>query len=423
MKRYLKRVCDQTLALRLESKGAVLIEGPKWCGKTTTASRQAGSIVYMQDPKSKQQNMRLAQIAPSVLLEGETPRLIDEWQIAPQLWDAIRFEVDQRDVFGQFMLTGSSVPADMDETQHTGTGRISRMRMRPMSLMESEDSSGAVSLRRLFEGDALPVVKADCDIARVAFLCCRGGWPKAIGCSERIALQQAIDYVDAVAEVDISKVDGVKRNPRLARLLMRSYARMVASQGTYVKMRADMKEGGAPISEITFAGYSDALEKLFVIEDLDAWNPNLRSKVAIRNSPTRHFVDPSIAATALGASPGELVNDLETLGLIFESLCIRDLRVYAEALDGTLCHYRDRSGLEADAVIRLRNGSYALVEVKLGGDRLIEEGASSLKSLAARIDTTKMKKPSFLAVVTGVGEYSYPREDGVLVIPITALGA
>lgn len=422
MKTYLKRVCDDILSWRLQTKGAVLVEGPKWCGKTSTAERVAGSVLYMQDPRTRDQNRRLAQIAPDQLLKGATSRLIDEWQEAPSLWDAVRFEVDQRDELGQFILTGSSTPPNLDEVEHTGTGRIARMKMRTMSLMESLDSTGEVSLRSLFAGNPVPVASCDDGLEELAFLMCRGGWPKAAELEGRVALQQAIDYVDAITEVDVSKVDGVKRSPHVARALLRSYARMAASQGSLASMRADLAEAGTEIGESSFLEYVEALRKLFVIEDLQAWNPNLRSKAAIRTTPTRHLVDPSIATAALGATPAALIADLNTMGLVFETLCVRDLRSYADGLDGEVLHFRDKSGRECDAVVRLRDGRYGLVEIKLGGEDLISEGAESLKSIASAIDTTKMPAPSFLMVLTGTGGFSYPREDGVHVVPIRALG-
>lgn len=423
MKRYMGRIYDQVLRDRLDATGAVLIEGAKWCGKTSTAEQLAHSAVYMQDPKTRTQNLQLSELNPDLLLQGGAPRLIDEWQDAPSIWDAVRFEVDHRDEFGQFILTGSSVPIDLDALKHTGTGRIARMKMRTMSLLESEESTGSVSLRALFHGDKPAAQAQEGDLRDLAFLACRGGWPRAIGCTERVALRQAIDYVDAVAEIDISRVDGTKRNPSHTRMLLRSYARMISSQGTLASMQQDLRAAGVDMSQSTFLEYVEALRKLFVIEDLAAWNPNLRSKTAIRTSVTRHFCDPSIAAVALQTGPEELLNDLETFGLLFESMCIRDLRVYADALDGSVFHYRDRSGLESDAVIHLRNGDYGLVEIKLGGDRLIEEGAATLKTLATKIDTTTMHEPAFLMVLTGTGTFSYLREDGVLVVPIRALGA
>lgn len=419
MKEYLPRVCDDLLAFRLRSKGAVLVEGPKWCGKTTTCAQQAQSVLYMQSPESRAQNIRMAELGPQLLLEGDTPRLIDEWQDAPSLWDAIRYEVDRRDEFGQFILTGSSVPVDARKMAHSGTGRIARLRMRPMSLFESKDSSGSVSLKDLFAGER-PIAQAQAGtIEDLAFLVCRGGWPKALGQSRDIALQQAIDYVDAVASVDISRVDGISRSERSARALLRSYARLSSSQGSLESIRTDM--GPSVLGESAFAGYIEALRRLFVIEDLEAWSPNLRSKTAIRTSPTRHFVDPSIATAALGASPADLVADLNTFGLLFESMCVRDLRVYASALDGSVAHYRDKSGLEADAIVHLRNGSYGFVEIKLGGDSAIEQGARSLKTLASKVDQKRMGAPAFLMVLVGLGDFSYCREDGVMVVPVRAL--
>lgn len=420
-KEYMPRLCDNTLKDRLASKGAVLIEGPKWCGKTTTAEQLASSVLYLQDPKMRMQNLRLAELDPALLLEGTTPRLIDEWQDAPSLWDAVRFEVDKRDEFGQFLLTGSTVPPQMEELAHSGTGRIARMKMRTMSLFESNDSLGSVSLADLFEGKQETASSIKQNINSLAYLVCRGGWPKAVHQPEEIALQQAYDYFDAICEVDISKVDSTKRNPIATQYLLRSYARMSSSQCSYETIRQDMNSSGFTLSEPAFQQYIQALNKLFVLEDLPAWNPNLRSKTAIRTSPTRHFIDPSIAAAALGATPQKLVQDLNTFGLLFESLCVRDLRIYAESIGGTVSHYRDKSGLESDAVVSLRDGRYGLIEIKLGGETLIDEGATSLKTLANKIDTTKMPQPSFLMVLTGTGDYAYPREDGVYVAPIPSL--
>jgi uncharacterized protein len=420
VKTYKKRIADQVLLDRLEAKGAVLIEGAKWCGKTTTAVQVAGSIVYMQDPALKEQYKQMAALNPSLLLAGKTPRLIDEWQLIPRLWDAIRFEVDRRDEFNQFILTGSSVPAADMSASHTGTGRISRMRMRPMSLYESGDSNGTVSLRDLFTAREGIAVKSELDIHNLAFLICRGGWPKAVGQSERVALRQAYDYYDAVVASDISSVDGVKRNPQRVKRLMRAYSRFIASDGKLTKIREDMIANDTEaLDEITIASYITALQKMFVIEDLEAWSPNLRSATAIRTSDTRHFVDPSIASSAMGSGPDDLLNDLNTMGLLFESLCVRDLRVFAEALDGTVYHYRDKTGLECDAVVHLRNGTYGLVEVKLG-DTQLQEAVKNLITLSGKIDTTRMKKPSFLMILTGTA-FGYQREDGVYVVPIGCL--
>ena len=363
----------------------------------------------------------LTDMQPSLLLQGATPRLIDEWQIAPKLWDAVRFEVDQRDEFNQFLLTGSSVPPSFTDITHTGTGRIARLRMRPMSLYESGDSTGTVSFASLFEGESMPLSRVDSNIEHIAFLLCRGGWPKAIDQTERIALQQSRDYLDAIVESDISRVDDVQRDSHLARRLLRSYARMESSQAQSAQIAADVRGSAESPSDKTVQSYISALEKIFVLEDMPAWNPNLRSKSAIRTSDTRHFVDPSIAAAALGIGPAGLIKDLETFGLLFESMCVRDFRVYADALDGDVFHFRDRTGLECDAVLHLRDGRYGLIEVKLGGNRLIEEGAANLIKLADKIDTTTMSKPSFLMVATGTGEYSFTRRDGVMVAPIRTL--
>lgn len=421
MKNYLPRIYDSLLQEQLQIRGAVLVEGPKWCGKTTTAAHAAGSVLYLQDPRTKEQNLRLATLAPHALLGGPTPRLIDEWQMAPKLWDSVRFEVDQRGEFGQFILTGSAVPVNMDELAHTGTGRIGRMKMRPMSLFESGDSSGGVSLGGIVNGRELPVVSCADGIESLANLTCRGGWPAALRLSDRLAYKQARDYVDEVCSSDASRVDEVERNPQLVHAVLRSYARMVASQGSIAAMAVDVSASGFSASEKTVRDYVTALTKIFVIEDLAAWSPNLRSKTAIRTAPTRHFVDPSVAVAALGAGPADLIGDLNTFGLLFESLCVRDLRIYADYQDGNVYHYRDKSGLECDAVVHLRNGRYALFEVKLGGDKLINEGAASLKKLASKLDTSRMSAPSALVVLTGTGEFSYTREDGVHVVPIRCL--
>lgn len=423
MREYLPRIYDPLLKKRVRAKGAVLVAGAKWCGKTTTCERLAESAIYLQDPSTKAQNIRLAEIAPLELLRGATPRLIDEWQLAPQLWDAVRFEVDHREEFGQFILTGSAVPPDPKKMSHTGTGRIARMKMRPMSLYESGDSTGAVSLSALFAGEQVPIARSECSLEHMAFLLCRGGWPRAVGLDDESALLQAPDYLDGVINSDVSRVDEKERNPRVTRALLRSYARFSASQGKVAEMLADVNAQGVQASESTVRDYIRALEQIFVLEDLLAWNPNLRSKTAVRTAPTRHFVDPSIAAAALALGPGDLMADLNTFGLLFETMCLRDLRVYADALGGEVYHYRDRSGLEADAVIHLHNGAYGLVEVKLGGESLVDEGAKSLLSLRNKIDVSTTGSPSFLMVLTAVGDYSYYREDGVFVVPLAVLGA
>lgn len=421
MKQYKTRIVDRILREKLESKGAVLIEGAKWCGKTTTASQLAKSILYMQDPEKVRQNIELAELKPSKLLEGEAPRLIDEWQLAPKLWDAIRFEVDQRDAFGQFILTGSSVPADTSKIYHSGVGRITKLLMRPMSLFESGESNGSVSLKQLFEGKLVDGY-ADIDIDHLAFLICRGGWPKALDCSEKIALAQAFDYYTVVVNTDASKVDNVERNPERVERLMRSYARAIASQTNLRSIGQDLASHELKtLSDDTINAYVSALKRIFVIEEVSAWNPNLRSKTAIRTSNTRYFTDPSIGTAALGLGPQDLIQNLHTMGLFFENLCIHDLRVYAESLNGTVYHYRDRNGLECDAVVHLRNGQYGLVEIKLGGDKAIAEGIETLNKLSAQIDTNVMKPPAFKMILTGLGNIAYTQKDGIHIVPVGCL--
>lgn len=419
---YKHRIADGILEKKLRSKGAVLIEGPKWCGKTTTAEQQARSILYMDNPASFESNLQMAEIDPGILLEGDTPRLVDEWQLAPKLWDTMRFEVDHRHQVGQFILTGSAAPSDEESMQHSGTGRFSWLTMRPMSLYESGESNGKVSLSHLFESCENIVATNSLRIDDIAFLICRGGWPFACSLQGDAALAQAFDYVDAVIKKDVSRVDGTNRNITTTRLLMRSYARNQGSQATIGTIVADMMTNDENEIGIKTAGsYLDALRKIFVIEDSEAWNPNLRSKTAIRTANTRYFIDPSIGTAVLGLGPKDLINDLNTMGLFFETLCVRDLRIFADALDGQVFHYRDKSGLECDAVIHLRNGRYGLVEIKLGGDRLINEGASNLLALVDKINTDKMKEPSFLMVLTGTGDFAYRRKDGVYVVPIGCL--
>lgn len=422
MKVYRKRVADDILKRKLEGKGAVLIEGPKWCGKTTTAEQIAASILYMDDPEKKEQNLTMSELNPKRLLKGAVPRLIDEWQLAPKLWDTVRFEVDHRGELGQFILTGSAVPADTKEIAHSGTGRFTWLTMRPMSLYESGDSTGDISLKVLFENTEEVDGTANLSLDRLAFLICRGGWPQAIDMRDEIALDQARDYYDAVVHSDINRADHVQKNPERVKRLMRSYARNQGGQVPNTVIAQDIAANDeSPISEETVASYLDALRKIFVVEDMPAWNPNLRSKTAIRSSDTRYYIDPSIAAAALGVGPTDLLNDLKTFGFLFETLCVRDLRVFADALNGEVYHYRDKDGQECDAVIHLRNGKYGLIEMKLGGDKLIEEGAKSLKAMQEKIDTEKMKSPSFLMVLTGIGDYAYRRHDGVCVVPIGCL--
>lgn len=422
-KEYRQRVVDRVLKRKLEGKGAILIEGAKWCGKTSTGEHAANSVLYMSDPKEVEQNLHLAAINPEVLLRGARPRLIDEWQLAPKLWDAIRFAADHEGKLGLFIMTGSAVPADMSEVRHSGTGRIGWLKMRPMTLWESGESSGEVSLASLFEGNGQISGISNIDLQMLAYVTCRGGWPLACMMKKRdVALDQAFDYVKAVQQRDLSASDGVERDPERVKVLMRSLARNQGSQAPVSTIRQDMATNDIlNLDEDTVASYVKALKRIFVEEDVSAWNPNLRSKTAIRTSDTRYFVDPSIATASLGLGPNDLVNDLNTFGLIFETLCLRDLRVYAEAIDGEVFHYRDKTKLECDAVIHLRNGEYGLIEIKLGGEKLIEEGVKTLNKLEQRIDTDKMRQPSFKMVLTGVGKYAYRREDGILVVPIGCL--
>lgn len=420
---YRKRIADKLLRDKLEAMGAVLIEGPKACGKTTTAEQQAQSTLYMDDPVRNAQYRQMAETDISYLLAGKAPRLIDEWQQVPQFWDAIRFEVDHRKEDGQFILTGSAVPARRDEIRHSGTGRFAWLTMRPMSLWESGESSGEVRLSALFSSDTSLLGHNRLGLDELAFTLCRGGWPKAVDKrSEQAALMQAVEYYESIVRSDISRADGVSRDAERTKRLMRSYSRHQGTQATMSSIWSDVTANAAePVSTDTIAAYLSSLRQIFVVEDMPAWNPNLRSKTAIRTSDTRYFVDPSIATAALGLGPRDLINDLNTFGLLFETMCVRDLRVYADALGGTVYHYRDRNGLECDAVVHLRNGAYGLIEIKLGGDKLIDDGAQTLQALAAKIDTTKMKAPAFRMVLTGVGDYAYRRTDGVLVAPIGTL--
>lgn len=422
MKVYRKRIADELLKRKLAGKGAVLVEGPKWCGKTTTAEQCAASIIYMDDPEKRDQNISMANIKPKKLLEGDVPRLIDEWQIATKLWDAVRFEVDHRDSLGQFILTGSAVPADDEDIIHSGTGRFSWLTMRPMSLYESGESTGTVSLAELFKSPEEIEGIANLDLDRLAFLVCRGGWPQAVNLTGTIALDQAKDYYIGVVRSDISRADGVRKAPERVERIMRSYARNQGTQIPYTTIVEDIEANeGTTIDQETVALYIEALRKIFVVEDSHAWNPNLRSKTAIRTGDTRYYVDPSIAVAALGIGPKDLMDDLKTFGFLFETMCIRDLRVFADVLGGEVLHYRDKTGLECDAVVHLRNGKYGLIEIKLGGEKLIEEGTATLLKLAKKINTDKTKEPAFLMVLTGIGDYAYRREDGVYVVPVGSL--
>lgn len=418
--KYLSRIADKILADRLESSGAVLIEGPKWCGKTRTATEISKSQLYMQDPDKTLSYMKAADTKPSLLLKGETPRLLDEWQMAPVLWDAVRFMVDQRGKTGQFILTGSAVPQD-NVVQHTGTGRISRIMMRPMSLFESNESNGTISLSELFNGKTDIEAFSDLTIEQIAFAIVRGGWPASVEDTKKSALRRAVDYVEAVINADVSRVDNIEKNPVRVRALLRSLARNISTIATIKTIHDDiaMSDTDESISEKTISQYLNALNRIFVTENLPAWNPALRSKTAIRTSPKRQFVDPSIATAIMRLTPERLLDDFNYFGFLFESLCDRDLRIYTEAIDGEVFHYRDSSGLESDAVIALNDGRWAAVEIKLGSKE-IEDAAKHLIELKNKVNTQKMMEPSFLMILTGT-EIAYRRDDGVLVVPLGCL--
>lgn len=417
--RYMHRIADKLLLERLEASGAVLVEGPKWCGKTRTSLEIAKSHLFMQDPDKRSSYLKTADVKPSLLLQGDTPRLLDEWQIAPVLWDAVRFTVDQRGESGQFILTGSAVPQD-NVVEHTGTGRIARLVMRPMSLYESRESNGAISLRDLFEGKKELEEISSLTIEKIAFAIVRGGWPASVLDKEKVALRRAIDYVEAVINKDVSKVDGIEKNPVRVRMLLRSLARNISTFASMQTIADDITMGNEEsLSVKSISQYMNALNRIFVTEDIPAWSPALRSKTTIRTSPKRQFVDPSIATAVMRLTPQRLLDDFNYLGFLFESLCDRDLRIYAEANDGEVFHYHDKNELEADAVICLNDGRWAAVEIKLGS-REIETAAKSLIALKSKINTEKMREPSFLMILTGT-EFAYQRKDGVLVVPLGCL--
>ena len=423
MSKYKHRICDGLLSRKLAGVGAVLLEGPKWCGKTTTCEQIAKSVLYMGDPETRDKNMQIAALDIGSLLVGEHPRLIDEWQDVPKFWDAIRYRVDHMEGFGHYILTGSAVPPDTSEITHSGTGRIVRLRMRPMSLWESGESSGVVSLAKLLEGEAVTVVACeDRPLADMAFLLCRGGWPRAIEQKGDMALDRAEEYYDATVGVDISRADRIPRDPERVMRLMRSYARLQGTQSKLTAIKQDMSEHDlASLDEDTVRSYVNALKKIFVIEDVSAWCPCLRSKAVVRTSDTRYFTDPSIATAALGLGPGDLMRDPRSFGCFFETMAVRDLRCYAEAIGGTVSHYLDANGLECDAIVHLRNGTFGLIEIKLGGEELIEKGASTLNSLASTVDDRRMRAPAFKMVLTAKGAFAYTRPDGVIVCPLSAL--
>lgn len=414
---YFPRISDKLLKDQLESTGAVLIEGAKWCGKTLSALQMANSVVYMQDPDEGPGYLALADTKPSLLLEGNPPLLIDEWQMAPVLWDAVRFAVDRRNSMAQFILTGSVTPND-NLISHSGTGRISRILMRPMSLYESNESNGTISLQSLFEGKTDIASKSTLTIEQTANAICRGGWPAAV-LSKAQSARIARNYVDAVIQLDVNQADGIQKDPEKVRLLLQSLSRNISTMATAKTIMDDMRVNHSQISDKTLSGYINALQRIHVVEDVAAWQPSLRSKTAIRTTNKRQFVDPSIATAALRTDASGILKDFKTFGFLFESLCTRDLRVYAQAIDGDIFHYRDKSELEADLIVKLRDGRWAAVEIKLG-NKEIEEAANNLLALRKKIDTDKMNHPSFLMVLNG-GNVAYKRADGVLVVPIGCL--
>jgi len=417
--KYLKRCIDSVLEMYLETFGAVLIEGPKWCGKTTTASMQSESIIKLQDPRKFNDYIKLAEINPKALLDGKTPRLIDEWQLAPILWNAIRAEVDERNKEGLFILTGSTTLKN-DDTMHSGTGRIARLLMRPMSLYESLDSSGQISLSDLFKQNTeIDGITTSTSIEDISKYICRGGWPSTIGKSEKSSQLIAEDYVNSICESEASSVDGFEKNPNRVRAVLRSYSRNISTLATNRTILNDIAANDMQISEPTLYSYLNALNRLFVIEDIPAWSPSIRSKTVIRSSNKKGIVDPSLAAASLGITPGNIFDDMKTFGFLFESLCIRDLRIYSQEIGGKVYYYRDRYGLECDAVIRLNDGKYCLIEIKLGNTD-IDKGAENLTKLSNLLMENGKKPPQFLAVVSG-GNIAYTRADGVKVIPISCL--
>jgi len=418
-KQYMPRIIDEELKMQLAISGAVLIVGPKWCGKTRTAEEQARSVIYMQDPDNVASYRITAEAKPSVLLSGETPRLIDEWQVAPVLWNAVRFAVDKRRERGQFILTGSVVPPQFDD-MHTGTGRISRVIMRTMSLFESGESNGAISLKDLFSGKTNMSGQSDISLEQMAFLITRGGWPEAVNeTNEKYAVKIVDNYLNAVVSHDISSIDKVERSPQRASALIRSISRNLSTEASATTIKDDLAINDETLSAKTISEYVIALKKIYVIEDLPAWSPHLCSKRAIRTTAKRHFVDPSIATASLQANANKLMEDFLTYGLIFESFCIRDLRIYASSLGGSVYHYRDQVGVEVDAIIQLRDENWGAVEIKLGAG-MIEEAAENLLKFSSNIDTTRTPAPSFLMVLTAT-EYAFQMKNGVWVVPLGCL--
>jgi predicted AAA+ superfamily ATPase len=420
IKKYYPRIADYLLENALRSSPAVLIEGPKWCGKTSTALRSSKSHLYLQDPDTRLNNLKIAETKPSLLLKGDTPRLIDEWQLAPVLWDSVRHEADLRGELGQFILTGSATPIMDEKLSHTGAGRISRLRMRTMSLFESEESTGEVSLKELFDSKIEIESSADLTIEKLAHVIVRGGWPATVVLDNEMALKRVQNYIDAIIQSDISKVDGIEKNPQKVEQLLKSLARNISTSASLATIQKDSEEGESEsISAPTVTSYITALQRLFVIEDLHAWLPSIRSKTPLRSAVKRHFTDPSIATALLDIDQKKLLTDFNMFGYLFESLCIRDLRVYADYLGAKVFHYRDKSELECDAVVVLRDGRWGAIEVKMGSKEF-DKAANNLFRLKERIDTSKMQEPSFMMILSATN-IGYTRKDGIYVVPIGSL--
>ena len=418
---YIKRIVDKEIKEDLSIMGAVLIKGPKWCGKTTSAKQLAKSVLEMQNPDLQENYIELANTKPSLLLEGEKPRLIDEWQLAPKLWNAVRYSVDNIGLPNQYILTGSATPVE-DDTLHSGVGRFAFVTMKPMTLYESGESNGKISLTDILNGKRdIDGIRTDLTYEKIAYLVCRGGWPSSLNLSEEKSLEIAKNYLDVLCDSDISRVDMIKRDPLLARTILKSYARQVSTIDSNQALYEDVKANYSDISEKTIMDYINVLRKLYIIEEIEAWNPNIRSKTAIRTSPKKSMIDPSLAVAALGCSKKDIMLDIKTYGLLFENLVSRDLSVYAKGLGGTLKHYRDRYGLECDNVIHFNNGKYALIETKLGGTKIkeAEQHLVSLKKLILK-NEPKLGSPEFLMIITGT-DMAYTTENGVLVVPIGCL--
>jgi len=421
---YVKRIIDKEIKKKLAVMGAVVIKGPKWCGKTTSAKKISKSVIEMQNPEMAENYMELAATKPSLLLEGEKPRLIDEWQIAPTLWNAVRYDVDKTGRKGQYILTGSATPNDInDKYLHSGVGRFSFINMKPFSLYESNESNGKISLKDIFDKKVnIDGIRSELTYEKLAYALCRGGWPASLGLDEENALEISKSYIDVLCESDISKVDNVSRNPRLARTILRAYSRQISTIDSDKTLYEDVMSNYAEVTERTIIEYLHALERLYIIEEMDSWNPNIRSKTAIRSSKKKTMVDPSLAVAALGVSPKDLMLDINTFGLLFENLVDRDLSIYVNGIGGYIEHYRDRYGLECDSVIHLNDGRYGLIEVKLGSMKGIKEAEEHLLKLKSLIEKNKkMRKPEFLMIVTGITDIAYTTNNDIMVVPIGCL--